>query len=409
MKKNIFLPVSILFVLLCSINLSGCKSPEKPADLIVVDFSQEYPLLDWKLSDIADVSYIPLQGGDSAKLLSYAASFANQIHIDDERIFIGDFSPYRKDGEWHRFSPQEGKLELFDTEGKHLKTVFKSKEENEEILFGLDCSYEIDVEKKEIYAFSAYGKFIRTFNYNGEILANSSTIVEEKFKDTKLFGDTLVLLNLYSQLINYYGELRNNGATTKLYNTRTGQFIPHKGFQFAKPYGLNDIYMSSSVTHTANGIYILTSRTDTVYYLNRKLEMTPKFLSVQQGEDAVNLVCPLVETEDYILFCNSQDSKANREKRFKNANYIYMKGEKQIYQLPCSNHFPEDKEEILWKDEFLLSCYNLTKTPNTLAAVLPIPFLKENYNLLPSDLKQIAASACEEDNPVLMVMRFGKK
>ena len=409
MKKNIFLPVSILFVLLCSINLSGCKSPEKPADLIVVDFSQEYPLLDWKLSDIADVSYIPLQGGDSAKLLSYAASFANQIHIDDERIFIGDFSPYRKDGEWHRFSPQEGKLELFDTEGKHLKTVFKSKEENEEILFGLDCSYEIDVEKKEIYAFSAYGKFIRTFNYNGEILANSSTIVEEKFKDTKLFGDTLVLLNLYSQLINYYGELRNNGATTKLYNTRTGQFIPHKGFQFAKPYGLNDIYMSSSVTHTANGIYILTSRTDTVYYLNRKLEMTPKFLSVQQGEDAVNLVCPLVETEDYILFCNSQDDKANREKRFKNANYIYMKGEKQIYQLPCSNHFPEDKEEILWKDEFLLSCYNLTKTPNTLAAVLPIPFLKENYNILPSDLKQIAASACEEDNPVLMVMRFGKK
>ena len=409
MKKNIFLPVSILFVLLCSINLSGCKSPEKPADLIVVDFSQEYPLLDWKLSDIADVSYIPLQGGDSAKLLSYAASFANQIHIDDERIFIGDFSPYRKDGEWHRFSPQEGKLELFDTEGKHLKTVFKSKEENEEILFGLDCSYEIDVEKKEIYAFSAYGKFIRTFNYNGEILANSSTIVEEKFKDTKLFGDTLVLLNLYSQLINYYGELRNNGATTKLYNTRTGQFIPHKGFQFAKPYGLNDIYMSSSVTYTANGIYILTSRTDTVYYLNRKLEMTPKFLSVQQGEDAVNLVCPLVETEDYILFCNSQDDKANREKRFKNANYIYMKGEKQIYQLPCSNHFPEDKEEILWKDEFLLSCYNLTKTPNTLAAVLPIPFLKEHYNLLPSDLKQIAASASEEDNPVLMVMRFGKK
>ena len=409
MKKNIFLPVSILFVLLCSINLSGCKSPEKPADLIVVDFSQEYPLLGWKLSDIADVSYIPLQGGDSAKLLSYAASFANQIHIDDERIFIGDFSPYRKDGEWHRFSPQEGKLELFDTEGKHLKTVFKSKEENEEILFGLDCSYEIDVEKKEIYAFSAYGKFIRTFNYNGEILANSSTIVEEKFKDTKLFGDTLVLLNLYSQLINYYGELRNNGATTKLYNTRTGQFIPHKGFQFAKPYGLNDIYMSSSVTHTANGIYILTSRTDTVYYLNRKLEMTPKFLSVQQGEDAVNLVCPLVETEDYILFCNSQDDKANREKRFKNANYIYMKGEKQIYQLPCSNYFPEDKEEILWKDEFLLSCYNLTKTPNTLAAVLPIPFLKENYNILPSDLKQIAASACEEDNPVLMVMRFGKK
>ena len=84
-----------------------------------------------------------------------------------------------------------------------------------------------------------------------------------------------------------------------------------------------------------------------------------------------------------------------------------MKREKQIYQLPCSNHFPKNNEEILWKDEFLLQDYYLTKTPNTLVSVLAISFLKEKYNLLPDELKRITDASSADDNPVLMVMRFG--
>lgn len=408
MKHKFFLSAATLLAALACICLSGCRTSEKAPDLIVVDFSQDYPLLDLKLSDIADISYIPLQGKDSARLLSHGSSLQKHIHIDEEHIFVGDFSPYMKDGKWHRFSPQKGKLELFDIEGKHLKTVFKAQNENEQITFGVDTPYEIDTEKEEIYAYSGYSRFIRTFNYNGEILANSNTITRGEIKHTKLFGDTLVLLNPYSQIIIFNGELRDQGATMRLYNINTGQFIPHKGLHFAKPYGLNDIYLSTILTHTANGIYITTSRTDTVYHINRKIEITPKFLSVQHCEDAVNLICPLAETEDYILFCNSQDSKSERDKRFKNANYIYMKREKQIYQLPCSNHFPKNNEEILWKDEFLLQDYYLTKTPNTLVSVLAISFLKENYNLLPDKLKRITDASSEDDNPVLMVMRFGK-
>lgn len=197
--------------------------------------------------------------------------------------------------------------------------------------------------------------------YSGEILSSSGSLQNEKYRESALLEDTLVLFDINSQ------------------------------------------HISSS------GLYIITERTDTVYHINRKLEITPIFTSVQHFEDARNMVFPLVETEDYILFCNSLDSVSKRNKRFRNANYIYMKAEGQIYQLPCSNSFPEDEAELLWKDEFLLNCSNLTKTPNTLVSVLPITLLKEKYNLLPDNLKRITDTASEEDNPVLMVIRFGKR
>ena len=408
MKRYFTLHAMVFFAVFSSIILQGCKTQETPLSLINVDFSLEYPVMDLKISDIADISYIPLGGKDSARLLTPAQLFKNRIYIDDSLIFIGDFAPYRKDGEWNRYFPQKGKLVMFSTAGKYLGTVFKAQDNKEDILFGLRAPYEVDSDSKEIYAFSEYGRFMRAFNYSGEILSSSGSLQNEKYRESALLGDTLVLFDINSQYISSSGQLRNRGAIMQLYDIRSGKFVPHKGIHFARPGNINLIF-ENSITHTTDGLYIITERTDTVYHINRKLEITPIFTSVQHFEDARNMVCPLVETEDYILFCNSLDSVSKRNKRFRNANYIYMKAEGQIYQLPCSNSFPEDEAELLWKDEFLLNSSNLTKTPNTLVSVLPITLLKEKYNLLPDNLKRITDTASEEDNPVLMVIRFGKR
>ena len=80
MKRYFPLPAIILFAVLTSINLSGCKTQEKPLSLINVDFSLEYPVMDLKISDIADISYIPLGGKDSARLLTPAQLFKNRIY-----------------------------------------------------------------------------------------------------------------------------------------------------------------------------------------------------------------------------------------------------------------------------------------------------------------------------------------
>lgn len=382
MKYKFFLPAAMLLAALAGINLSGCGTNEKTPDLIVVDFSQEYPVMDLKLSDIAEVSYIPLQGKDSARLLSRSASIPGRMYIDDEHLLIGDFAPYRKDGKWHRYSPQEGCLLLFDSKGEYLNTVFRSKNEDEDILFGINTPYAVYPRKKEIYAFSGYGKFIRGFKYDGEVISTSRPMQTE-YRNCIVQGDTLALLSLYPKL------------KVTCHNVRIGESFILKTSTYAKPDDSNSPFTASHITITETGAYITTPRTDTVYHLNRNLEIVPAFLNVRHTEDANNLACPLVETEDYILLGNIQDEMSRHEQRFRNANYIYMKAEKQIYRLP-------------WEGESILNENNTTLTPNTLVSALPIPFLKENYNLLPNKLKHICDAASSDDNPVLMVMRFGK-
>lgn len=383
MKHKFFLPAAIFVgCTLAGINLSGCKSSENASELIVVDLSQDYPVMDLKLPDIADISYIPLQGNDSAKLLSLASTLPNNIYIGEEQIFVGDFAPYRKDGEWHRFSPQDGKLQLYDSKGRYLSTIFKSKNEGENILFGMNAPYAVFPEKEEIYAFSAHGKFIRGFNYNGGITSTGKNIGTE-YRECIALGDTIALMNLHPDI------------EIMAHNVCTGESAHHRTHIFARPYDSNGPSTAQHITITETGAYITTPRTDTIYHLNRNLEIVPAFLNIRHTEDADNLACPLVETSDYILLCNIQDLKSAHEQRFKNANYIYMKAEKQIYRLP-------------WEGESVLNENHTTLTPNTLAIVLPISELKEKYNLLPDELQRIADAASEDEGPVLIVMRFGK-
>lgn len=382
MKHKFFLSAAILVgCTLAGINLSGCKSTENAPELIVVDLSLDYPVMDLKLSDIADISYIPLQGNDSAKLLSLASTLPNNIYIGEEQIFVGDFAPYRKDGEWHRFSPQDGRLLRYDSKGRYLGTIFRSKDEGENILFGMNAPYAVFPEKEEIYAFSAYGKFIRGFNYNGGIISTGKNIGTE-YRECIALGDTIALMNLHPDI------------EIMAHNVYTGESAHHRTHTFAKPYDSKGPSTAKHITITETGAYITTPRTDTVYHLNRNLEIVPAFLNIRHTEDADNLACPLVETSDYILLCNIQDLKSAHEQRFKNANYIYMKTENQIYRLP-------------WEGESVLNENHTTLTPNTLAIVLPISELKEKYNLLPDEFQHIADAASEDDCTVLIVMRFG--
>ena len=384
MKYKIFPSAAILLAALACFCLCGCRTSEKAPDLIVIDFSLDYPVLDLKLPDIAEISYIPLQGKDSARVLSLATALPNNIYIGSEHIFIGDFAPYRKDGEWHRFSPQSGSLMLFGCNGEYLNTVFRSKNEGEDILFGLNAPYAVFPKKKEIYAFSAYGKFIRGFKYNGETISTGPNI-GTKYKECIVSGDTIAWL-LH----------RRQNFKILCHNVCTGETAPIQTHTFSRPFD-NDVLMTGHhITVTGTGAYITTPGTDTIYHLNRNMEIVPKLYNVRHTEDADNLACPLVETDEYILLCNIQDSQSRHDKRFRNANYIYLKGEKQMYRLP-------------WEGESILNEHNTTLTPNTIAIALPISQLKENYNLLPDDLKRITDASAEDDNPVLMIMRFGKQ
>ena len=66
MNKLIHLAIAI-YVLLSTGCVSNNTQAHKPMD---IDLTKEYPVLDLKLSDIADVSYIPLKGNSNAEFTS---------------------------------------------------------------------------------------------------------------------------------------------------------------------------------------------------------------------------------------------------------------------------------------------------------------------------------------------------
>ena len=69
--------ITIVFVSACADNDSDIVN-----GVIMYDSSKIYPKLDVKLSDLADVSFIPLGGEDSINFLTSSVSITKNIYID---------------------------------------------------------------------------------------------------------------------------------------------------------------------------------------------------------------------------------------------------------------------------------------------------------------------------------------
>ena len=162
-----------------------------------------------------------------------------------------------------------------------------------------------------------------------------------------------------------------------------------------------------------NGVYLTNDRSDTVYFVDRSLNVTPKFVATRHYDKDMNLVCPIMETDEYILFCNKMNMGARDNNRFEFANYIYVKKQNKIYKItpgcPIADYNAVPFEDYLLKDYLRVHPYFNTLNSNIMVCPLSIEYLKSHYETLPEELKSIAGKAHPDDNPVLMIMRFGKQ
>ena len=196
MKQIQSLYVIVILAIFACVNLQGCKSSE--IDLIIVDFSLDYPLLDLKLSEIADISYIKIQGKDSARFLSSSGSFGNSIYIDSNWLFISDPSPYKKEGNTWMRKKSLAHLYMFDLKGNFIQSVVNPKN-NKEGFNAISLEYDIDPLKKQIYVGSSFESYVKCYDYNGNLLGTDS--LGKLYSHTFLEGNHLVCYDNDSQLI----------------------------------------------------------------------------------------------------------------------------------------------------------------------------------------------------------------
>lgn len=400
--------INVLWLILVIAIFTNCDNKISHNNIIEVDFEAEFPMMELRLSDLAEVSYIPLQGEDSNRIVTHSYILSKAIYIDSNYIIVGDHFPNHPVKE-----KMPGIITVFDYNGQFLRNIgfiniFKGRVVN--------LSFCMDIEPVSNNIFVCHIGYPRTvpfFKYDiqGNLLYKDT--INKKHTDIALFGDSLHMYNSSSRYVSYFtGKIVQKGRTLNVMDLNTGEFIDCDDIEYSKPHDMNIATIVANYK-AKNGVYLTNDRSDTVYFVDRSLNVTPKFVATRHYDKDMNLVCPIMETDEYILFCNKMNMGARDNNRFEFANYIYVKKQNKIYKItpgcPIADYNAVPFEDYLLKDYLRVHPYFNTLNSNIMVCPLSIEYLKSHYETLPEELKSIAGKAHPDDNPVLMIMRFGKQ
>ena len=403
MAKYLLAIVALLFCACVS------ESTDVKDGVIIFDSSKEYPHKDLKLSDLADVTFIPLGGEDSVNFLTYSCHLPESTYIDSCRIIMGDVSP------WNDIVSKSSKsIYFFDSSGKFERSMgiwdkYKGNYPSFNRMAVLPSQ-----EKVIAYSISYEPGELVEFSYDGNV-----RVVEhlEKSYLSSVMNDKLVLFDPYYKLESHPDF--HIGRALDVYDMEKG-FIRNFEDLDVGDYKLAPVDAGWGMYSTDTRTYITNCRTDKVYALDTNYKISTAFDCVYKNKEYPNdhnIIYPLIETDEYILFCNAMDCHSEKAKRYKYSNWIFMKVEGKIYHISNLGDFRfyvsdtpahDICNRSLLQDNVCLSKYNKTLNSDKLVSVMDIEFLKDNIDILPEHLQKVLESKSSEDNPVLMVMKFGK-
>ena len=383
--------------------------------VIVFDSRKEYPVLDLKLSELAEVSFVKIKGEDSVNFLTHAYDLPENIYVDNNRIIIGDCLP-NKDIE----PKNDHIIYLFDETGDFIRSFGRSSRNPNEWQSSIRMLYDSHNEEVITHQISYFGNILERYDIHGNHL--STDTLDNPYRNSICIDRKIILQNIYTKYA-VVGKISGTGGKSiNVYD------IDSKSYESVEPYPHEQtiLELESSAPHalyaSEKGIYVTDKRSDIVYLFDKDYKFLPKFKSVREPKyrnnpEIQNLLYPLIETEEYILFCNNMDFKSQTAHRFKYGNYIFMKGENKIYQLQDLGYIDYDfdkhidivmYEDYLLKDEIAFSNQMKTLNSDILVCAIEPSYLYENFDTLPLELKNLSENISSDDNPVLVIMKFGK-
>ena len=383
--------------------------------VIVFDSRKEYPVLDLKLSELAEVSFVKIKGEDSVNFLTHAYDLPENIYVDNNRIIIGDCLP-NKDIE----PKNDHIIYLFDKTGDFIRSFCRSSRNPNDWQSSTRLLYDSLKEEVITHQISYFGNILERYDIHGNHL--STDTLDNPYRNSICIDRKIILQNIYTKYA-VVGKISGTGGKSiNVYD------IDSKSYESVEPYPHEQtiLELESSAPHALyaleKGIYVTDKRSDIVYLFDKDYKFLPKFKSVREPKyrnnpEIQNLLYPLIETEEYILFCNNMDFKSQTAHRFKYGNYIFMKGENKIYQLQDLGYIDYDfdkhidivmYEDYLLKDEIAFSNQMKTLNSDILVCAIEPSYLYENFDTLPLELKNLSENISSDDNPVLVIMKFGK-
>lgn len=384
------------------LNLAACSMNHSEEGPIVFDYYKSYPEINIKLSNVAEIKYIPMKGEEQGYMLPGGVMWGN-LYVNEAAKSI--------------YFLQDRKIYVYDMNGNLMRVLDKEGRGPEEYI--MPTRFWIEEENNDIYCCDGMGNALviydTLFNFRRRIYFDTPPL-----KDiVQINGDTLAV---YYQAADF--DSKNKGKYPDphtrypgyppffftMSRTTTKVIKPIK-YHIERP--LRDIIegpdylVSPSVIRGLNGVFLTNKCCDTVLWMdNKTMEVYPRFIDRTDYRTPECMTIPSFETEKYLFFDTNFSPRLspNLKKKY----FLYDKKSRQIFQIKVRIHEPRENILALVNDQCALTSGISTQNYNYAAIFLQPLFLLENPDNLPDDLRAIARTLNENDNPVLMLIKLKK-
>jgi hypothetical protein len=403
------LTVFVLPLLTCALTACGGGGDADLVDgVIVFDNSKEYPELDLKLSDVADITYIPLKGLDDGYRVAGQLSSAGAVAYID-----GDENVY--------FNNNTDALYSFDISGNPVRQLDRRGRGPGEYPMGL-LAFWVEPESNSLWLRGVSNK----------IVEYDLTTYEFKSEDEPGFGTAQSVLSLnrnywvaYRQVMLRDTKNNVNPPAFYLFSKSDLKYLPLPPRMERESDSNNPVWLlHPGLTRGKDGVFMNDLRCDTIWWINREtLEVSPRIVDVTDYPGENMMIFPSFETDQYIFlslfyqrfeWIEGQGRVPFNEPWPDDRMFAFDKRHKKIFRIPLGKSpIPPDNNKLTterkfaWAfDECWLTCGHTTKNSNYGLAMYQAFDLIDNIDKLPPELKEIAATLKEDDNPVLALIKF---
>ena len=364
--------------------LTGCGGNKRHGNesdvLIAVDVTTSYPKKELILQDFMDVEYVALETNDDFLNQGVVCGIGKKIIPVRNRI-------------------EDGNIFIYDRNGKALRKINRKGQGGEEYLYISEVIIEEDnnemfindVGKTVVY--DLYGNFKRSIRYIGDNM-------------------TYMIYNLDKENLIHVSKDREGRQQHTVISKQDGRItktieIPYN--EVKSPIlsrtldgGMTaaSVYNYRSIIPNQNSLMLTESSSDTIYRYLADYSMSPFMVrtpSIQSMEPEVFLF-PLMFTERYYFMESWRKEWGNNLR----TNLMYDRQEKSICTPTIINNDFSTKRHV---DIKFAAINNEIAFWHTLEAYELVEAYKKG-ELKDGKLKEIASKLNEDDNPVLMLVKY---
>ena len=395
--------ILILFVILLLI-WSSCQFGDHRGteinDITIISLFERHPKKEVHIRDIADIEYIALETTDDVLLGQLTAI----SHVSDKYIVLWDL---------------HGNVFIFDRTGRIISHFNHSGQGPREFLRMAGAGVVFDEKNREVFIFDAFSSRILVYSIAGEyrrtLHLDADLTVRSHSSAFSFDNETLLI---YDNIVRGRYIYSHNERPFILLSKKDGSIVSDLDVNLPVRYHTSVTVEVSDGVRSPLTIDPLNNRrfgtdfvianisSDTIYKFTQNRELTPWLVrrpSVHSSEPR-RVWTPLLTTDRFMIFQITTLDFIAAERGRGGAPGFTLMYEFETGQISNVSFVNDDFPTRAWQ----IYAFALYTSRNTTASLLSASRLRMSYeeNLLKGELKELAATIDEEDNPVLMIVKF---